>query len=169
MVQPSLCPRLEVRESATPGPSILSYSRPKLVSRALKLIEGEMRHTDVLSSPQIVRDYLRMLLADRPHEIFAVVFLDAQHSVIKTIELFRGTLTQTSVYPREVIVEALALGASAVILTHNHPSGCSEPSQADEALTRTLKCALALVDVRVIDHFIVTREQVTSFAERGLI
>jgi len=169
MVQSPLFRTLEVRDSATPLAPLVPYNRPKLVSRALKLLESQLRHTDVLSSPQIVRDYLRMLLADRPHEIFAVVFLDAQHGVIKTVELFRGTLTQTSVYPREVVVEALALGASNVILTHNHPSGCSEPSQADEALTKTLKNALSLVDVRVIDHFIVTRSAVVSFAERGLI
>ncbi|MBG6073424.1 DNA repair protein RadC [Polaromonas sp. CG_9.7] len=116
-----------------------------------------------------MRDYLRLLLADRPHEVFAVVFLDAQNRVIETVELFRGTLTQTSVYPREVVIEALARNAAAVILTHNHPSGHAEPSRADELLTQTLKSALALVDVRVLDHFVVTRSMVVSFAERGLL
>ena len=101
--------------------------------------------------------------------MFAVVFLDAQNRVIETLELFRGTLTQTSVYPREVLVEALARNAASVILCHNHPSGVAEPSRADQALTRTLTSALALVDVRVLDHFIVTRGGIVSFAERGLV
>lgn len=139
------------------------------MQRALKLLEGEMRQADVLTSPQAVRDYLRLLLGDRPHEVFAVVFLDAQHRVIKSLEMFRGTLTQTSVYPREIVIEALAIGAAAVIFTHNHPSGCCEPSRADETLTQTLKTALSLVEVRVLDHFIITRDSVLSFAERGLL
>ena len=169
MTQPSLFPALEVREPGSPVAQPVAYSRPRLVSRALKLLEGEMRQADVLSSPDAVRDYLRLLLGDRPHEVFAVVYLDAQHRVIKTLELFRGTLTQTSVYPREVVIEALALGAAAVIFTHHHPSGCCEPSRADEHLTQTLKSALSLVEVRVLDHFIVTRDTVLSFAERGLL
>lgn len=169
MIQPSLFPALEVREPGSPAVQPIPYSRPRLVSRALKLLESEIRGADALSSPDVVRDYLRLLLGDRPHEVFAVVFLDAQHRVIKTLELFRGTLTQTSVYPREVVIEALALGAAAVIFTHNHPSGCSEPSRADEALTQTLKTALSLVEVRVLDHFIITRDKVLSFAERGLL
>ncbi len=169
MNQTSLFPTLEVREPGSPVVQPVSYTRPRLVSRALKLLEGEMRQADVLASPGAVRDYLRLLLGDRPHEVFAVVFLDAQHRVIKTLELFRGTLTQTSVYPREVVIEALALGAAAVIFTHNHPSGCSEPSRADEALTQALKTALSLVEVRVLDHFIITRDTVLSFAERGLL
>lgn len=169
MHQPSLLPVLEVRDGGAARVQPVPYNRPRLVHRALKLLEGELREADVLTSPQVVRDYLRLLLGDRPHEVFAVVFLDAQHRVIKSLELFRGTLTQTSVYPREVVIEALALGAAAVILTHNHPSGCSEPSRADEALTQTLKTTLALVEVRVLDHFIVTRDRVLSFAERGLL
>lgn len=169
MHQPSLFPVLEVRDGGAASLPPVPYNRPRLVSRALKLLEGELREADVLTSPQVVRDYLRLLLGDRPHEVFAVVFLDAQHRVIKSLELFRGTLTQTSVYPREVVIEALALGAAAVILTHNHPSGCCEPSRADEALTQTLKTTLALVEVRVLDHFIVTRDRVLSFAERGLL
>jgi DNA repair protein RadC len=139
------------------------------VQQALTLLEWEVREADALVSPEAVRDYLRLLLADRPHEVFAVVFLDAQNRVIETVELFRGTLTQTSVYPREVVIEALAHNAAAVILTHNHPSGHAEPSRADELLTQTLKSALALVDVRVLDHFVVTRSMVVSFAERGLL
>ena len=169
MQQPHLFPTLEIREPHGPFIQPIVYNRSKLVSRALKLLESEMRQSDVLSSPTVVRDYVRLLLGDRPHEVFAVVFLDAHHRVIKSLELFRGTLTQTSVYPREVMVEALALGSSAVLLVHNHPSGCEEPSRADEVLTQTLKSALSMVDVRVLDHFIVTRQSVTSFAERGLI
>lgn len=169
MIQPALFPNLEVREPGTSCAYPMPYHRPQLVQRALKLLEGEMRQADVLTSPQAVRDYLRLLLGDRPHEVFAVVFLDAQHRVIKSLEMFRGTLTQTSVYPREVVIEALAIGAAAVIFTHNHPSGCCEPSRADETLTQTLKTALSLVEVRVLDHFIITRDSVLSFAERGLL
>ena len=110
-----------------------------------------------------------MQIGHLPHECFAVLFLDAQHRVLQAVEMFRGTLTQTSVYPREVVIEALARQAAAVILAHNHPSGHSQPSQADQLLTSTLKSALSLVDVRVLDHFIVTRSRVLSFAEQGLI
>ena len=116
-----------------------------------------------------MKDYLRLKLGEREHEVFVVVFLDTQHRVIAIEELFRGTLSQTSVYPREVVKEALARNAGAVILAHNHPSGNPEPSRADEFLTQTLKAALALVDVRVLDHLVVTRAGVLSFAERGLI
>ena len=140
-----------------------------IVLQALELLACEAAATDTLSAPDIVKDYLRLRLADKPHEVFAVVFLDAQNRVIATEEMFRGTLTQTSVYPREVVIEALHRNAAAVILCHNHPSGHAEPSRADEALTHTLKAALALVDVRVLDHLIVTRAATMSFAERGLI
>lgn len=145
------------------------YRRAELVQQALALLACEVHEADALASPDAVRDYLRLLLGDRPHEVFAVVFLDAQHRVIETLEMFRGTLTQTSVYPREVVIEALARNAASVILCHNHPSGHAEPSRADVALTQTLKSALTLVDVRVLDHFIVTRSAVVSLAERGLM
>ncbi len=144
--------------------------RHPTVQQALELLACEvLLSTDALTSPQDVRDYLRLLLGDRLHEVFAVVFLDSQHRVIATEEMFRGTLTQTSVYPREVVIEALRKNAAAVILCHNHPSGSPEPSRADEHLTHTLKAALALVDVRVLDHLIVTRTASVSLAERGLI
>lgn len=149
--------------------AITLYTRPQVVQQALALLECDVREADALATPDVVRDYLRLLLADRPHEVFAVMFLDAQNRIIETLEMFRGTLTQTSVYPREVVIEALARNAAAVILSHNHPSGHAEPSRADEALTQTLKSALGLVDVRVLDHFIVTRSAVLSFAERGLL
>jgi DNA repair protein RadC len=109
------------------------------------------------------------MLHARPHEVFVVVFLDAQHRVVASEELFRGTLTQTSVYPREVVKRALHHNAAAVILAHNHPSGVAEPSRADEALTAALKQALGLVDVRVLDHFVVAGDGALSFAERGLL
>lgn len=140
-----------------------------IINQALSLLACEVTHTDTLADPQAVKDYLRLKLGPKDHEVFAVVFLDAQNRVIATEEMFRGTLTQTSVYPREVVKAALTHNAASVILTHNHPSGSTTPSRADEALTQTLKAALALVDVRVLDHFIVTSNEVLSMAERGLL
>ena len=122
-----------------------------------------------LSSPHAVRDYLRLKLQGRPHEVFLAVFLDAQNRVLAVEELFRGTLTQTSVFPREIVKRALHFNAAAVIFAHNHPSGVAEPSRADEALTQTLKHTLALVDVKVLDHFVVGGDVAMSFAERGLL
>lgn len=144
-------------------------SRAAIVEQALQLLAAEVREADALSNPAVVKDYLRLKLGERQHEVFAVVFLDTQNRVIAIDEMFRGTLSQTSVYPREVVKAALAHNAGAVILAHNHPSGSAEPSRADEYLTQTLKAALALVDVRVLDHLIVTRTGVLSFAERGLL
>ncbi len=129
----------------------------------------EMQHRDVLSSPQAVRDYLCVTLARLEHEVFMALFLDAQHRVIAAEELFRGTLTQTSFYPREVVKRALVHNAAAVILAHNHPSGNAEPSRADEFLTQTLRQSLSLVDAHLLDHFIVAGNGVVSFAERGLL
>lgn len=146
-----------------------SYARPPLVQEALALLERDVRNSDVLTSPGAVRDYLRLLLGDRPHEVFTVVFLDAQHRVIDTLEMFRGTLTQSSVYPREILIEALARKTAAVILAHNHPSGVAETSGADQTLTQKLQAALAMVDVRVLDHFVIARGELVSFAERGLL
>jgi DNA repair protein RadC len=122
-----------------------------------------------LNSPQAVRDYLRLRLHRRPQEVFVGVFLDAQNCVLAVEDLFSGTLTQTSVYPREVVKRALHHNAAAVIFAHNHPSGVAEPSRADETLTATLKRALALVDVGVLDHFVVGADSTMSFAERGLL
>ncbi|MBV8031321.1 MAG: DNA repair protein RadC [Betaproteobacteria bacterium] len=122
-----------------------------------------------LTSPGAVRDYLRLTLKARPHEVFVCLWLDAQHRVLAVEEPFRGTLTQTSVYPREIVKAALARNAAAVIFAHNHPSGAAQPSQADELLTRNLRDALALVDVKVLDHFVVAGSQSISFAERGLL
>ncbi len=149
--------------------TLSTAARSAIINRALELLACEVRSGAVFDKPDAVRNFLRMKIGHLPHEVFAVVFLDARHQVIETVELFRGTLTQTSVYPREVVIEALKHNAAAVILAHNHPSGSPDPSRADEALTSTLKRALELVDVRVLDHFIVTRQLVVSFAERGLI
>ena len=136
---------------------------------ARRCLKEQMRDVSALTSPGAVRDYLRLSIASREHEVFVCLWLDAQHRVIDTQELFRGTLTQTSVYPREIVKAALAANAAAVIFAHNHPSGAAQPSQADELLTRNLKEALALVDVKVLDHFIVAGNQAISFAERGLL
>ena len=143
--------------------------RNPIIAQALELLACEVREAETLTTSDVVKDYLRLLLADRSHEVFAVVFLDSQHRVLETVEMFRGTLTQTSVYPREVVIECLNRNAAAVILCHNHPSGYATPSSADETLTQTLKQALALVDVRVLDHFIVTRARVASMTELGLV
>lgn len=117
----------------------------------------------------MVKDYLRTKLAGLEHEVFAVLFLDSQHGLIEYVEMFRGTLNATAVYPREVVKAALLRNAAAVILSHNHPSGNSEPSQADKLLTQRLKEALALVDVHTLDHIVVGGEATASFAERGLL
>jgi DNA repair protein RadC len=124
---------------------------------------------DALTSPQAVRDYLRLTLRPRPYEVFVGIFLDSQNRLLASEEMFRGTLAQTSVYPREVVKAALACNAAAVIFAHNHPSGVAEPSRADELLTQALKQALALVDIRTLDHFVVAGSHLVSFAERGLL
>jgi DNA repair protein RadC len=145
-------------------------SDEQIVRRAMQIIESRLRHADVtLTSPQAVRDYLRLRIADREHEVFVCLFLDSQHRLITVEELFRGTLAQTSVYPREVVKAVLLHNAAAVIFAHNHPSGLAEPSRADELLTQSLKQALALIDTRCLDHFVIGATQIVSFAERGLM
>lgn len=140
-----------------------------VIELARRSLAQELVQRPLFDAPGKVKDYLQLQLAQREHEVFAVLFLDAQNRLIRCEEMFRGTLTQTSVYPREVLKRALDLGAAAVILAHNHPSGAAEPSRADEFLTQTLKSALQLVDVRVLDHLVVGRAGVVSFAERGLL
>jgi DNA repair protein RadC len=153
-----------------PGVGLARSTRIAAVTElARRALSEEMRARDSLTSPAAVRAYLRHHMQELGHECFYVVFLDAQNRVIAAEQLFRGTLTQTSVYPREVLKHALAHNAAAVILAHNHPSGVAEPSIQDQALTRTLAEALALVDVKVLDHFIVAPGACLSFAERGLI
>ena len=136
---------------------------------ARRAVAEQLKQREVFGSPDAVKNYLQLQLARRPHEVFAALFLDAQNRLIVMEELFRGTLTQTSVYPREVVLKALQHHAAAVVLAHNHPSGCAEPSRADELLTQQLKAALALVDVRVLDHVVVAQGQALSMAERGLV
>jgi DNA repair protein RadC len=140
-----------------------------VVELARRSMSEEARSRDALASPQAVRDYLRLLLAARSYEVFVGLFLDSQNRLLAADELFRGTLAQTSVYPREVVKAALARNAAAMIFAHNHPSGVAEPSRADELLTQALKQALSLVDIRTLDHFVVAGGRLTSFAERGLL
>lgn len=140
-----------------------------VIELARRALVQEMAQQPVFDRPEQVKNYLQLQLGGRGFEVFAVMFLDSQHRLLKLEEMFRGTLTQTSVYPREVAKRALELHAGAVVLAHNHPSGAAEPSRADEFLTQTLKSALALVDVRVLDHLVVGRHEVVSFAERGLL
>ena len=141
----------------------------EVLQAAQQVLAGQMRGCEALTSPQVVRDFLRVKLGTLEHELFAVIHLDAQNRVIDYVEMFRGTVSQTSVYPREVVKEALARNSAALLLVHNHPSGMAEASRADELLTQTLKSALALVDVRVLDHLIVAGNAILSFAERGLL
>ncbi len=136
---------------------------------ARRVLAEEAAQADSLASPQAVRDYLRLALASRPYEVFLGLYLDSQNRVLGAEELFRGTLAQTSVYPREVVKAALSRNAAAMIFAHNHPSGVAEPSRADELLTQALRQALALVDIRTLDHFVVAGSRLVSFAERGLL
>lgn len=136
---------------------------------ARRALGEQLKERDALSSPQAVRDWLKLRLSGLAHEVFMVLLLDAQNRLLQAVELFRGTLTQTSVYPREVVKLALAHNAAAVILAHNHPSGVAEPSRADDLLTQSLKQSLALIDVRVLDHVIVGSGATCSFAERGIL
>lgn len=156
--------------SAVPGMGEAKYVMLQAVMEmARRALRESMDHADVLSTPEAVKSYLRLKLQNLSREVFVVIFVDAQNRVLALEELFAGTLTQTSVYPREVVKQALTHNAAAVIFAHNHPSGVAEPSQADEDLTRVLRQALALIDVRVLDHFVVGRGGAMSFAERGLL
>jgi DNA repair protein RadC len=140
-----------------------------VMEMARRALAQQLQDGPVFDSPQRVKDYLGLQLGGRTQEVFAVLFLDVQHRLLALEEMFRGTLSQTSVYPREVVRRALALNAGAVVLAHNHPSGAAEPSRADEFLTQTLRSALQLVDVRVLDHIVVGQGQTVSMAERGLL
>ncbi|ODS71948.1 MAG: DNA repair protein RadC [Bordetella sp. SCN 67-23] len=160
-------------EVATPfdAPREQRLARVLGIARELLIrdLHRDLQSTPLMSSPEVLRDWLRIRFAGLEHEVFLVVFLDAQNRVIDTETMFRGTLTQTSVYPREVVKSSLACNAAAVAFAHNHPSGVAEPSAADRLLTQALKAALILVDVRVVDHFIVGGDQLLSMAERGLL
>lgn len=141
----------------------------EVLAQARELLAQRVRGSTVISSPQEVKDYLRLEIGVLEYEVFCLLMLDVSHRLIALKQLFRGSVTQTAVYPREVVREVLACNASAVILAHNHPSGSVEPSRADEHLTQTLKSALALVDVRVLDHLVVGDKAISSFAELGLL
>src|ERR1051325_10713687 len=158
-----------IRLSRQMRAALLSQDAETVIAAAMRVLEQRARYGASLTAPNAVRDYLRLCLSGREHEAFICVWMDAQHRVIAFEELFRGTLTQTSVYPREVVKSALRHNAAAVIFAHNHPSGVAQPSQADELLTSNLKEALSLIEVRALDHFIVAGSQAISFAERGLL
>ncbi len=134
-----------------------------------RALSEQLQSRDVLNSPQAVRDYLILKLGSLTREVFLVLFLDTQNRLVASEEMFSGSLSETSVYPREVVKRTLHYNASAVIFAHNHPSGIAQQSQADEFLTKQLKQALALVDVRVLDHFVVAGNNTLSFSERGLL
>jgi DNA repair protein RadC len=140
------------------------------IDKALRMLQQRLKYpSQCMSSPSTVKDFVRLKLAELEHEVFSVLWLDAQNRLLEYQEMFRGTLTQTSVYPREVVKAGLAINAAAVILVHNHPSGEPQPSRADELLTDELKRALALVDIKVLDHIVVGGMDTVSFAERGLV
>jgi DNA repair protein RadC len=156
----------EVSEAVRPQAVVKLDAAKELVRRSLA---ESMRHRDALESVAAVRDYLRLTIGRREQEVFMALFLDNKHRVIAPEELFRGTLSQASVYPREVVKRSMALNAAAVIFAHNHPSGVAEPSAADQAITRALRNALELLDVRVLDHLVIAGNEVVSFAEQGLL
>lgn len=177
LLAPAVCASsaipLHVSDAAAPiamndmADSVLAHRLGVARELLLRDLREQMSNSPVMSSPQVLRDWLRLHCAGLQHEVFLVLYLDAHHRLIEAEELFRGTLTQTSVYPREVVKGALTRNAAALALAHNHPSGEAEPSRADELLTQNLKHALSLVDVRVIDHFVVAGDMVVSFAECG--
>lgn len=154
--------------SAVHGMGTAKFAQLQAVMElARRAIHEELQAGHILSSPESVKQYLRLIFTHQNHESFYVLFLDVKNRLIEAKEMFRGTLTHTSVYPREVVVEALTRNAASVMLAHNHPSGAPQPSESDLVLTRTLMQALALVDIRVLDHFVVAGRQVHSFAEHG--
>ncbi|MCY1501437.1 DNA repair protein RadC [compost metagenome] len=147
----------------------LPASADQILNMARQVIDQKYQRGALFASPELVKEYLCTKLAGFEHEVFAALFLDSQHRLLEYVELFRGTIDAAAVYPREVVKEALRLNTAAVIFSHNHPSGNPEPSQADKVLTQRLKEALALVDVRTLDHVIVAGDATASFAEHGLL
>lgn len=141
----------------------------EVLAHARRFLAYRVRRGAAMTSPSVVKDYLRFQIGHLEHEVFGALMLDTQHRIIQFKVLFRGSVSQTSIYPREVVKEVLAVNAAAVLLAHNHPSGSAEPSRADEFLTRTLKDSLSMVDVRVLDHLVVSATDIVSFAERGLL
>lgn len=153
-----------------PGMGIAKYTQLQAVlEMARRTLSEELKNGNAMNSPEMVRDFLRLSLANKQHEVFIGIFLDAKNHTIATEELFSGTLTQASVYPREIVKRALHHNAAAIIFAHNHPSGIAEPSHADKILTQSLKQALAMIDIKVLDHFIIGNGTTMSFAEQNLI
>jgi len=156
--------------SQIPGLGDAKYAQLQAVLElAKRAISEELSRGDTLNSPQAVRNFLKLSIGAKQYESFTVLFLDVKHRLIQSAELARGTLDEASVYPREIIKQALQLNAAAIIIAHNHPSGSPEPSQADQQLTQTIKQAMQLLDLRLLDHFIVALPHVYSFAEHGLL
>ncbi|MGI2259646.1 RadC family protein [Shewanella sp. GXUN23E] len=152
------------------GVGSVKYAQLQAAAELARRIAREnLLRGQVLTNPDLTRDYLMTQLADRPYEVFAILLLDSQHRVIQFVELFRGTIDSASVYPREVVSLVLENNAAAVIVCHNHPSGIAEPSQADRRITERLKNALATIDVSLLDHMVVGDREIVSFAERGWI
>ena len=160
---------VEDRLSGLTPADLNDVEKQSVITLAMKVLSIKHRAGRVLSKPDETRDFLRLRLADYRNEVFGCLFLDNRHRIIAVRELFQGTIDGASVYPRVVVQQAMEVNAAAVVFFHNHPSGVAEPSHADEAITRRLKDALALVDVRVLDHFVVSAGESVSFAERGLL
>ncbi len=160
---------VEDRLSGLTPADLNDVEKQSVITLAMKVLSIKHRAGRVLSKPDETRDFLRLRLADYRNEVFGCLFLDNRHRIIAVRELFQGTIDGASVYPRVVVQQAMEVNAAAMVFFHNHPSGVAEPSHADEAITRRLKDALALVDVRVLDHFVVSAGESVSFAERGLL
>lgn len=160
---------VEDRLSDLKPANLNDVEKQSVITLAMKVLSIKHRAGRVLSKPDETRDFLRLRLADYRNEVFGCLFVDNRHRIIAVRELFQGTIDGASVYPRVVVQQAMKVNAAAVVFFHNHPSGVAEPSHADEAITRRLKDALALVDVRVLDHFVVSAGESVSFAERGLL
>jgi DNA repair protein RadC len=160
---------VEDRLSGLRPADLNDVEKQSVITLAMKVLSIKHRAGRVLSKPDETRDFLRLRLADYRNEVFGCLFLDNRHRIIAVRELFQGTIDGASVHPRVVVQQAMEVNAAAMVFFHNHPSGVAEPSHADEAITRRLKDALALVDVRVLDHFVVSAGESVSFAERGLL
>jgi DNA repair protein RadC len=155
----------------TPTPKTVSgtFTHDEVINLAKRILKRRFRRGIALTSPEATKDFVQMELAEQEQEVFACIFLDNRHRVIQFEKLFYGTLSGSSVHPREVVKRALELNAGAVIFAHNHPSGVAEPSTADRSITRQLEDALKLIEVRILDHIVVGAEGVVSFAERGFL
>ena len=166
---PTVCEAQPAYSATEPQAAFVAHKIDVARELLMRDLHAQMKDGPIMGSPRAMRDWLRLYCAGLEHEVFLVLYLNAHHVLIEAMPMFRGTLTQTAVYPREVVKTALAFNAAAVVLAHNHPSGSADPSRADEYLTQTLKSAVRLVDVNVLDHFVVAGSQVLSLAERGLL